>query len=152
MQSSMKKIFTFCLVLFSLTTFSQTKDPIKWTASYKSISATEGEIIIVASIDKTWHTYSQKATPDGPVPTSFNFTTSKQYLLVGKTEESAPREEFDNAFGAKTSTFSDKAEFKQKVKLLSKGPQTISFKVEYMCCDDKMCLPPKTIDLSVKTQ
>lgn len=146
-----KKILTLGLVVITLLSFSQAKDPVKWSASYKAISATEGEIIVVAIIEKTWHTYSQKATPDGPVPTSFNFTASKNYQLVAKTEESEAHEEFDNAFGAKTSVFSDKAEFKQKVKVLAKGPQTISFKVEYMCCDDKMCLPPKTVDLTVKT-
>jgi len=149
----MKKIFVVCIALFVFSNiFSQTKDPVKWAAIYKSISATEGEIIITASIDKNWHTYSQKPTTDGPVPTSFNFTASKQYQLVGKVEESAAHEEFDPAFGAKTSVFTDKAEFKQKIKLLGKTPATIPFKVEFMCCDDKMCLPPKTVDLSVKTQ
>lgn len=147
------KIFTLCIALFSfLNVFSQAKDPVKWVASYKSLSATEGEITITATIEKTWHTYSQNATPDGPVPTSFDFTASKHYQLVGKTEEIGAHEEFDNAFGAKIKVFTDKAEFKQIVKLLAKGPLTISFKVEYMSCDDKMCLPPKTVDLSVKTQ
>lgn len=147
-----KKFLTLCFALVALLGISQTKDPVKWTASYKAISATEGEITVTASIEKTWHTYSQKATADGPVPTSFNFAPAKHYQLIGKTEESEAHEEFDNAFGAKTAVFSDKAEFKQKIKVLAKGAQTISFKVEYMCCDDKMCLPPKTVDLTVKTQ
>ena len=150
----MKKIaLTLCFsVLSLLNIYSQGQNPVKWVASYKSISATEGEIIITAQIDRPWHTYSQRPTPDGPVPTAFSFTETKQYQLVGKVEESNAREEFDAAFGAKVFVFADKAEFKQKIKLTAKTPLTIFFKVEYMCCDDKMCLPPKTIDLSVKVQ
>jgi len=147
----MKKIFALCIVLFTYLN-GQAQDPVKWAAIYKSISATEGEIVITAVIDKPWHTYSQSAPNDGPVPTSFNFTPSKQYQLVGKTEEIGAHEEFDAAFGTKIAVFVDKAEFRQKVKLMAKAPFSIPFKVEYMCCDDKMCLPPKTVDLSVRVQ
>jgi thiol:disulfide interchange protein DsbD len=149
----MKNIITFCISLFTfLSIQAQVQNPVKWVASYKSISATEGEIVISATIDKGWHTYSQKPTTDGPIPTSFNFTPSKQYQLIGKTEENQAHEEFQEAFGAKVFLFSDKAEFKQKIKITSKSGFAIPFKVEYMCCDDKMCLPPKTIDLNVKVQ
>jgi hypothetical protein len=128
------------------------QNPVTWTASYKSLSPTEGEILIHATIEKNWHTYSQRPTDDGPVPTSFTFPVSKQFQLVGKTEESEAHEEFDPAFGAKTFSHTDKADFKQKIKLTGKGGFPVNFKVEYMCCDNKMCLPPKTIELSVKVQ
>jgi thiol:disulfide interchange protein DsbD len=148
----MKKIilalFTF---LLASKTNAQTQNPVKWSAVYKSISATEGEVIINAVIDNNWHTYSQRPTTDGPIPTSFKFTASKDFELVGKTEESNSHEEFVKAFDAKIFVFTGKAEFKQKVKVKTKGA-TISFKIEYMCCNDMMCLPPKTLDLSVKAQ
>ncbi len=149
----MKKILALCIPLFAfLTGMAQVQNPVKWIATYKSVSAAEGEILITATIDKTWHTYSQNAPADGPVPTSFSFPASKHYQLVGKAEEFGAHEEFDAAFGTKIVVFTGKAEFKQKVKLSAKGPLTIVFKVEFMCCDDKMCLPPKTVDLSVKVQ
>lgn len=149
----MKKILTLCFTLFTAAhVYSQAQNPVTWMASYKSISASEGEIIITAHIEKNWHTYSQKPTADGPIPTSFSFTPSKQYQLVGKTEESPAHEEFQEAFGAKVFLFSDKAEFKQKIKITGKPGFSVPFKVEYMCCDDKMCLPPKTMDLNVKVQ
>ncbi len=143
------------LSLFSLFLFaeakSQAQNPVKWTATYKSISATEGEISINATIDNGWHTYSQRHTDAGPIPTSFKYTPTKDYELVGKTEESNAHEEFVKAFDAKIFVFTGKAEFKQKVKVKTKGA-SITFKVEYMCCNDMMCLPPKTIDLTVKAQ
>jgi hypothetical protein len=149
----MKTIFAFCFASFlSLSAFSQAPNPVSWITSYKSISATEGEITITALIEKTWHTYSQIAVTDGPIPTTFSFTPSKSFELVGTTGESEPEEEYVEAFGAKVMHFSEKVVFTQKVKLNVKAGFVINFSVEYMCCDNKMCLPPKTVSLSVKTQ
>lgn len=149
----MKKILALCISFFTfLSIHAQVQSPVKWTASYRSISATEGEISVNAIIDKGWHTYSQQANNAVPLPTLFSFKESKEYQLLGKTEENNAHEEFDTALGEKLLVFTDKAEFKQKVKLAAKGQQTILFKVEYICCDNKMCMPPTTIDLSVKTQ
>ena len=149
----MKKILALCFIISSFfSAHSQVQNPVKWMASYKSISATEGEITILAMIDKGWHTYSQRPTEDGPIPTSFSFPESKHYQLVGKTQETDSHEEFVKAFDAKIFVFTDKAEFKQKIKLTGKPGFSIPIKVEFMSCDDKMCLPPKTIDLSVKVQ
>lgn len=149
----MKKIL---LLLASLLAFSVTKaqntNPITWQAAYKAISATEGEITITGVIEKGWHTYSQRPTDAGPIPTSLKFTEAKDYTLVGKTTESDAHEEYVKAFEAKVFVFSGKAEFKQKIKINSKKPLTVALKLEYMCCNDMMCLPPKIIDLSVKVQ
>ena len=149
----MKKIIALCFSVLSIFTLqAQTQNPVSWSAVYKSVSATEGEIIISADIQKGWHTYSQRGTDAGPIPTSFSFVASNNYELVGKTEESNAHEEFVKAFDAKIFVFTGKAEFKQKIKLKAKAGFAIPFKVEYMTCNDMMCLPPKTIDLSVKTQ
>ncbi|WP_317899092.1 protein-disulfide reductase DsbD domain-containing protein [Aurantibacillus circumpalustris] len=149
----MKKILALCFtLLLSFNFFSQSKNPISWVTSYKSISSTEGEIIIIASIEKGWHMYSQDTTSAGPVPTTFYFEKATGFKLVGKALEIGAHEIFDKAFDAKISSFSDKAEFRQKIKITGKTSFTIPFKVEYMCCDDSMCLPPKTVDLSVKVQ
>jgi hypothetical protein len=149
----MKKPFVLCVALFlSLSVFSQAQNPVSWLTSYKAISSTEGEITITALIEKTWHTYSQIPVTDGPIPTTFSFTPSKNFDLVGSTSESKPEEEYVEAFGAKVMHFSEKAVFTQKVKLNHKAGFVINFLAEYMCCDNKMCLPPKTVALSVKTQ
>lgn len=149
----MKKTLTLFIGLFTFTTFySQSESHVRWTATYKSLSTTEGEISIVATIDKDWHTYSQQANNAVPFPTLFSFKESKDYQLVGKTEEKNAHIEFDAALGEKLLVFTNKAEFKQKVKLNTKGTHTVLFTVEYICCDNKMCLPPTTKDLSVKIQ
>jgi thiol:disulfide interchange protein DsbD len=149
----MKSIITsWLLILFSFYIKAQEQNPITWMANYKAINSSEGIIVITANIVNGWHMFSQKPTDAGPVPTSFIFQPSKQFQLIGTTEEIGAKEEFIKEFDATLFLFSSKAEFSQKVKLLSKTVFNIKFKVEYMCCNDKMCLPPKTIELIIKTQ
>jgi hypothetical protein len=149
----MKKLILLCSFLLTLgLSLSAQQNPVQWFAKYKAINATEGEIVITALIDKGWHTYSQRPTDAGPIPTLFTFNNVGNYELVGKTEESDAHEEFVKAFDAKTFVFTNKAEFKQKIKLVGKTDFIIPFKVEFMCCNDMMCLPPKTLDLSVRTK
>jgi len=147
----MKKIILLLAAILSFNSFKAlAPQHVQWTVTYKSISATEGEIIISAAIEKGWHTYSQKPS-EGPLPTLFKFTSGSDYELVGATEESASHEEFDKTFEAKLFVFNDKAEFKQKIKL-KKKQANIAFTVEYMCCNDAMCVLEGPINLSVKAQ
>ncbi len=146
-----KIIFLVILLIFTFSIKSQTQNPVTWQTIYKSISTTEGEIVITATIEKGWHTYSQKESTAGPIPTLFKFTPNKDFELIGKTSESNAHEEYDKAFDAKIFIIAGNAEFKQKIKLKKKGV-VIAIKVDYMCCNDAMCLPPKTVDLSVKAQ
>lgn len=149
----MKRLFTVLLALLIVRFVSaQAPNPVNWTVSYKTLSATEGEITITALIEKNWHIYSQKKSDAGLIPTTLQFTPTAQFELVGAAQEFGAREEFDKAFEATVSSFYDRAEFKQNIKLKAKAGFEIKLKVEYMCCNDMMCLPPKSIDLSVKTQ
>lgn len=149
---TMKKIILFFGLVISSILSAQQQDPVHWSARYLKTSASEGEVVISAIIDKNWHTYSQKATADGPIPTSFTITPPKGVQLIGSVSESQPHEEFVPAFGAKIAVFSEKAEFRQKIQVNGKSAQVISIIVEYMTCNDMMCLPPKTAELSVKMQ
>ena len=149
----MKNLILLSFAIFLSTAFfAQENNPVIWKAHYQKISATEGEIVIEAQIQKNWHTYSQRPTEDGPIPTSFTFTPSPAYELVGAAIESEAHEEFVPAFDAKIFVFTNKAEFRQKIKLSGKPGFIIKLSVEYMSCNDMMCLPPKTIELSVMTQ
>jgi DsbC/DsbD-like thiol-disulfide interchange protein len=149
----MKTTFSILfIILTSYLSFGQAQDPVTWSAAYRPTSDKEGEIVITATIQKGWHTYSQRPTDAGPIPTSFSFTPVKDITLKGKTEESGAVEEFVPAFEAKIFVFHDKAVFRQKIARKSATPVVAPVKVEYMSCNDMMCLPPKTATLQVKVQ
>ena len=143
----------FLLTLFASSTFfinaQNSLNPVKWTATYLSKTATEGELLFTAIIEKNWHIYSQRATDAGPIPTSFTMVPSSDFELIGKVEETNAHEEFVTAFDAKVFVFEGTAAFRQKIKLKSKKSFSIATSLEFMTCNDKQCLPPKTIDLIV---
>ena len=130
--------------------FGQVMNPVKWEAKYNELPNGESEIIVTATIEKGWHTYSQNISPDaGPVPTTVNFSPGSNYELVGKAIEDNVKEEFDKTFEMKIASFEGKAIIKQKVKRKNLKSFETPIKIEYMVCNDKQCLPPKTIDLTL---
>ncbi|HLN52940.1 MAG TPA: cytochrome c biogenesis protein CcdA [Lentimicrobium sp.] len=129
---------------FSLS--AQILEPVKWSFSKKQISPSEVQLIFKASIEKTWHLYSQEVIPDGPVPTSFNFEKSKDYQLIGKVTEPKAIQEYDPNFDTILKYFANEAIFTQKVKVLSNKDFKIKGFLEFMCCDDKQCLPPNEVE------
>jgi len=138
----MKKIISFCIVLFAVFTINAQSSHLKWETSVEKSSDTEYTLILKANLDEHWHLYSQKKEEgDGPIPTSFTFESAKKdFELVGKTTESEPVTEFDNIFNMQLSFFNDSAIFKQKIKLLNKDVKTIKVIASYQMCDDKECI------------
>lgn len=134
------------LLAFNLTALSQILTPVKWSFSTRQINAGEVELILKATIDKTWHLYSQDIKPNGPVPTTFTFEPSKNYNLVGKVTEPKAIEEVDPNFDMVLKYFADEAIFKQKIRVLTDKDFKIKGFLEFMCCDDKQCLPPTEVD------
>lgn len=134
------------LLSLSYSSLAQILEPVKWSFSKKQISPSEVQLIFKATIDKTWHLYSQEVIPDGPVPTSFNFEKSKDFQLVGKVTEPKAIQEYDPNFDTILKYFANEAIFTQKIKVLSTKDFKIKGYLEFMCCDDKQCLPPTEVD------
>ncbi len=146
----MKKLFLILLSLFAIRGFAQTPlKPVTWNVVYVSTGATEGEIHFVATIEKKWHIYSQRPTDVGPIPTSFTVNPSADFELIGKVDEGEAHEEYVAAFDAKVFVFSEKAVFKQKIKLKNQKSFTIKTSLEFMTCNDIQCLPPTILEFSV---
>jgi len=137
----MKRFFILFIILFFNSTFySQSKQYVSWSFSQKKISADEFELIFKAKIEPTWHLYSQIETPDGPLPTSFEFEKSKDYVLVGKTIEPAPIEHAEPVFdNLVVRYFENVAIFKQKIKVKSKTPFIIKGFIDGMACNESQC-------------
>ena len=149
----MRYFLRFSLLLAGILSFLNTAnaqifDPVKWNYSTKKISDCEYQLIFKAKIDGNWHMYGQKAYDDGPVSTSFHFTESPDYSLVGKTKEGKLIKKLDSQFGVELEFFEHEAVFTQNIKV--KTPKAIEVKgnVEFMVCNDRQCLPPKTLDFS----
>lgn len=147
----MKHIITLLLVLFSIHSMTaQVFDPVKWTSEAKNLGDNEYEITYTALIEKDWHFYSQiEGDEVGPIPTTFIFDkVSKDYKLIGKTSESETKTVFEDAFQMNVSYFENKAEFKQRFKVLNSNLKSIIAEVEWQVCDDVRCLAPDIFEFT----
>ena len=134
------------LFIFSIKTFSQILEPVKWSFSVENEGGGQATLVLKAAIENKYHVYSQFLVGEGPIPTTFTFEKSRDYELIGTVSESKPEEEYDPNFEMKLKYFSHEAVFKQKIKILNSGPFQIKGVLNYMCCDDSHCLPPTDVD------
>jgi thiol:disulfide interchange protein DsbD len=134
-------------VLIALPIQSQVLNPVQW--KYNVVKEKDGDYTLKFSaiIDDKWHLYSQNIPEGGPIPTSFSFEKSNNYRLIGKVKELSKAEvKYDSTFSMKVTTFSKEAVFTQKIKAKTIEPFVVKGSLEFMCCDNQRCLPPKRID------
>ncbi len=143
--------FILSLILIPFFSFSQVLTPVKWTFRVEQTKPEEATLFLIATIDHGWHVYSRNnpQPPNGPIGTTFTFTKSQDYQLMGDVTEPNPIEEKDSQFDNQTLRyFEHKAVFKQKIKVLSKNDFKVTGSLEFMCCNDEKCIPPDNVDYS----
>jgi thiol:disulfide interchange protein len=141
---------TISFLLLTLSICAQIYDPVTWDFNYEKKNETSYELVFNATIEKGSHIYAMDIPEGGPIPTTFSFNTPADYKLDGKTYEVTKAAEiFDEAFGFKIKSFSNKAEFRQKV-ISEKASFKVAGLVNFMSCNNTTCLPPKDVEFTIK--
>ncbi len=142
-------IVIIALFIYAANASAQIYDPVTWEFSSEKKGDNQYELIFTALIEEHSHIYSMDIPAGGPIPTSFSFDTTAAFKLDGPTYEvTKPVEVFDEAFGFKISTFSTRAEFRQKITALQPS-FTVNGSVNFMACNNATCSPPKDVDFSI---
>ncbi len=146
-----KMLFAGVLLLCANFLFAQIQNPVSWTTSAKKINDNTYEIHVTANIDNGWHIYSQTTPDGGPIATSFTFTKNPLVTMDGTAKEVGKLETHkEPLFGnIDVKQFSNKVDFVQKVKVKASVKTSVNVVVEFMVCNDKQCLPPRTENFSV---
>jgi len=140
-----RNILLVILMLVSSIGFSQILKPVKWTFSSYKTSDSTANLYFKAAIDKGWHVYSQFIKGEGPVPTTFAFDKSHDVQFIGKPIEPKGIEEYDPNFEMKLKYFENTVTFIQQIKILSTKAFKVKGTLNFMCCDNKQCLPPDDV-------
>ncbi len=150
----MKKIIITLISIFTIGALhAQVQDPVKWKYSAAKKSDKEYTVVIDAVLPSAWHIYSISTPSDGPVPTDINFKKNPLITLDGTVKENGKLvTDHDAVFGVDVKYYADKVEFTQTVKLKSAVKTNVSGTIKYMVCNDKLCLPPKTIPFNIQLQ
>ena len=142
-------LLTLFAAFITLSAFAQ--NPVKWSFTAKDAGNCQVDLVFTATIEEGWYTYSQfLESEDGPVATSLTFQESPHYKLVGKAKEGGEIiKVHDKVFDMMLTKFKHKAIITQRVEVKdpSKG---IEGYLNFMVCNDEMCLPPKDVDFAFK--
>jgi len=140
----MKKLnLLFALLVFSIVTFSQIHEPVKWSYELKNTGKNTANVILKASIEKGWHLYGMDIPENGPVPTQIVFETLTGAKTEGKIQAtSKPKEVYDPNFDMKLTWYANEAVFIQKISFTDAVNVRVKGYVQFMVCNDESCLPP----------
>ncbi|MEP1487437.1 MAG: protein-disulfide reductase DsbD domain-containing protein [Algibacter sp.] len=151
-----KLLLIFSLLFFSMQISAQILEPAKWEQKLSKNQIAKGdvvELIFQVKLNDTWHLYSNRQDYQiGPLKTEFKFEPNDSYQLVGEVKAMGAKKEYDKVFEVDVNYFEHTAEFRQKVKILSKKP-IIKGYYEYQVCstvDGKCILGEGEFDITLE--
>jgi len=124
----MKKFYIlFLLSALTAAATAQSGKQVQWAYTANKIADKIYEVHMTATIGGSYHMYSQNAGVDGPLPTTFKFTTNPLAATDGKVKEVG----------------------KLVKKLKGNIKTNLAGTVEFIVCNESQCLPPSTVDIKV---
>ena len=150
-MTHMKKLVLSIFIFSAVTGVYAQQNPVSWSFTAVKKNDKMYEVQLSATIEDRWHLYSQKQPDDAIVnPTTIKFNPNPLISLEGKIDESGKMEKFsDKTLGVSANQYSGSVVFIQKIKMKASAKTNITGTVEYQTCDDKKCLPPKTVPFSI---
>lgn len=150
----MKKITLLVFIfLFVFNISAEVLKPVKWSFDVKYTTENQAILVFKADIEKHWHIYAQKIDGDGPVPTTITITKNPNFSLQSAALNiTKPVVKYDSSFMIKVGSFDKRAIFHAPIKILSSNDFKITGTVEYMTCNDGMCLPPELVEFSIQVK
>lgn len=129
-------------------------DPVAWKLSPPGKPVKAGarfQVRLVAAIEPGWHLYSLKPMPEGPIPTRIWIAEGQPFQLSGAVAATEPVTVQDPALGMEVEMYEGEASFTLPVQAASGavGPQKLVVSASYQSCNNKLCLPPKTVKVEL---
>jgi len=129
-------------------------DPVAWKAEGPSQAkaGTKFNIKVVAAVQEGWHLYSLKPMAEGPIATRIWLATGQPFSLSGAVAAPEPQVTQDASFGMEVELYEGEVTFTVPVTATTgatPGPQKVVVSASYQTCNNKMCLPPKTVKVEV---
>jgi len=128
------------------------QDPVQWSAKVAAKTIRAGatlDLALTAKIDEEWHIYSVTQAAGGPVPTSV--TIGAPFARAGAIRGPDPRSAYDPNFELRTETYDGTITLIVPVRAPETAKaSTLHAGVTYQACTERLCLPPRTVTLTVR--
>jgi thiol:disulfide interchange protein DsbD len=127
-------------------------DPVAWKLQIPAAAPVKAgarfTVKLVAEVQDGWHLYSLKPMADGPIPTRIWIAEGEPFALAGAVRGPDPQVMQDPSFGMEVELYEGEAVFTLPVKVAAgtvPGAQKLVVSASYQSCNNKLCLPPKTV-------
>src|SRR3954469_17740129 len=156
MTLNLLKIFILTVLI---TCGAIAQDPARWSLSSDAAGKTlksgaELKAQLKADIDDGWHLYALDQPAGGPVPTTITISANSPFTIVGEISAPQPSIRADQNFivndrPLQTKFFEKNVVFGINALAKSDVPaDQFAVNVRFQLCNDKFCLPPKTLRLT----
>jgi thiol:disulfide interchange protein DsbD len=140
--------------LLALALGAAAPDPVAWKLDpVKPVKAgAKFSVRLTAQIQEGWHVYSMKHLDDGPIATRIWLGDGQPFQLTGAIKAAAPQTLQDPALNMEVELYEGAAEFTLPMSVASgtpAGPHNLVVNASYQSCNNRLCLPPKTVKVEV---
>ncbi|WP_158792795.1 protein-disulfide reductase DsbD N-terminal domain-containing protein [Granulicella sp. L60] len=129
--------------------------PVSWALSSTPEPSTAAgshlTLDLTAHIDDGWHVYAFHQAENGPTPLRITADPNGTVQLAGTPSGTSPIKRHDTSFDLDTEIFDHQFTVHVPVlmKLSAAAGEQIGLDVRFQACNDHICLPPKTVHLTV---
>lgn len=131
--------------------------PVQWTLSparppAASRPGARFDVVLEAAIAEGWHLYSLRKLEGGPIATTISLPSGQPFRLAGEIEASPAIGKYDETFQMDVESYSYSASFRLPLEVAKDtvpGSATLTVNARYQACDDKQCLPPRTVKVEL---
>ena len=149
------KLFV-CAALAAIALAAAPADPVTWKlegAPPKPVKAgARFTVKLVASVQAGWHLYSLKPMSEGPIPTRIWIAEGQPFSLAAAVQAPEPTTMQDPTLNMEVEFYEGETPFSLPVKVAAgtaAGSRSLTVSASYQTCNDKLCLPPKTVRIQL---
>jgi Disulphide bond corrector protein DsbC len=152
-----RSAFGLCVCL-SAAAQSGAPQPVQWKAFVVSATPVKAgaktTIALSGEVQQGWHVYAESQPARGPIPLRIALDENQVARIRGKIVGTSPTKRHDKSFGLETQLYLGDFTLRIPVEVerSSIGKQIIPLNVRFQACNDRTCLPPRTIHLSVPVE
>jgi DsbC/DsbD-like thiol-disulfide interchange protein len=157
----MSRMFPSTVLMLALAVAAGAQqNPIAWSvkeAPKQALKAGQAfQVRLSLEIPDGWHVYSITQPEGGPIPTRISIPDGQPFEMSGVVEGPTPKIIRDEGFGMDVETYEGpEAVFTVPVKVGAKaapGKSKMLITAYFQSCDEKMCLPPRTVKLETELE
>jgi len=131
-------------------------DPVAWKLQNAPAAPVNAgarfNVKLLAEVQDGWHFYSLKPLAEGPIPTRIWIAEGQPFSLAGAVQSPDPQVMQDPSFGMEVELYEGEAVFMLPVRVAPGAPpgaQKLAVSASYQSCNNKLCLPPKTVKVEL---